>query len=176
MTTFIVLLRAVNVGGRKVEMAKLRDVAGKAGYKDAQTYIASGNLVLSGSGTPAGVQAKLEKAIAEAFGMEVRIIVRTAEQWSAYLHGNPFPSAPPNLLYLCLSQAPPSKDAATTVLAKAIGGEQAKLVGDGLWMNYPAGMGKSKITPAHVDKATGSPTTARNWNTVRKLAELAGLG
>lgn len=175
MTTFIVLLRAVNVGGRKVEMAALRAVAEKAGYTDVQTYIASGNLLVSGSGSAAAVQAKLEKAITTKFGIDVPVIVRTAEQWRTYLTTNPFRASPANLHYLCLSQAPPHKDAAKAVLAKAVGGEDARLVGDGLWMDYPAGQGKSKVTPAHVDKAMGSPTTARNWNTVQKLAELAGV-
>lgn len=174
MTTFVALLRAVNVGGRKVEMAKLREVAEKAGFKDVRTYIASGNLLVSGNGTPAAVADKLETAIAKAFGIEVPVIVRTAEQWQAYVTGNPFPQAPANVLYLGLSKEAPMKDAATTALAKADGGEKARLVGDGLWIHYPVGMGVSKVTPRHVDKAMGSPTTARNWNTVRKLAEMAG--
>jgi uncharacterized protein (DUF1697 family) len=72
-----------------------------------------------------------------------------------------------------LSQKTPKKDAAKAALAKAVGGEEAKLVGDGLWVHYPTGMGVSKVTPGHVDKAMGSPTTARNLNTVRKLAEMA---
>lgn len=173
MTTFIALLRAVNVGGRKVEMAKLRTVAEKAGFKDVQTYIASGNLVFRATGAASAVQAKLEAAIAAAFGIDVPVILRTAEQWPEYLAGNPFPKAAPAFLYLCLSQGPPAKDAARNAVAKGIAGEEAKLVGDALWVHYPAGMGPSKVTPAHIDKAMGSPTTARNWNTVRKLGELA---
>jgi uncharacterized protein (DUF1697 family) len=174
LTTFVVLLRAVNVGARKVEMAKLRQVAEKAGFKDVRTYIASGNLLVSGAGKPDAVAAKLEAAIGKAFGIEVPIVVRTAQQWQAYATGNPFPDAPANRLYLALSQKAPDKDAAKTVLAKAVAGEEARLVGDGLWIRYPDGMGTSKVTPAHVDKAMGSSTTARNLNTVRKLAELAG--
>lgn len=173
MTTFVVLLRAVNVGGRKVEMAKLRQVAEKAGFQDVRTYIASGNLLVSGSGTPAAVASKLEAAIGKAFGFEVPVVVRTAEQWRTYVTDNPFPKAPPNVLYLGLSQRTPKEDAATAVLAKAAGGEKARLVGDGLWIHYPTGMGVSKITPRHVDQAMGSSTTARNLNTVRKLAEMA---
>lgn len=173
MTTFVVLLRAVNVGGRKVEMAKLRQVAEAAGFKDVRTYIASGNLLVDGPGKPDAVAAKLEAAIGKAFGIEVPVIVRTAQQWQSYAAGNPFPDAEPNRLYLALSQKPPSKDAATTVLAKAVGGEEARLVGDGLWIRYPDGMGTTKVTPAHVDKAMGSPTTARNLNTVRALAQKA---
>lgn len=173
MTTFIALLRAVNVGGRKVEMAELRKVAEKAGLTKVQTYIASGNLVFDGKGAPAAIEERLEAAIAKTFGIAVPVLVRTAEQWATYLEGNPFPKAEPNLLYLLLSKAPPHKDAAKTALLRAAAGEEASLVGDALWIRYPEGMGRSKVTPAHVDKATGSPTTARNLNTVRKLAEMA---
>ncbi|MHB1260530.1 MAG: DUF1697 domain-containing protein [Thermoplasmatota archaeon] len=174
MTTFVALLRAVNVGGRKVEMAELRKVAEKAGLENVRTYIASGNLVFEGKGNPADLEAQLEAAIAKKFGIDVPVLVRTPDQWTTYLQGNPFPGAEPNRLYLLLSKAPPSKDAAKTVLLRAVGGEEARLVGDALWIHYPAGMGPSKVTPAHIDKATGSPTTARNLNTVRKLAEMAG--
>ena len=173
MTTFVVLLRAVNVGGRKVEMAALRKVAEKAGFKDVRTYIASGNLLVDGPGKPEAVATKLEAAIAKQFGIEVPVIVRTAGQWQAYATDNPFPKDEPNVLYLGLSQRTPNEDAAKTVLAKAVAGEEARLVGDGLWIHYPEGMGVSKVTPRHVDKAMGSPTTARNLNTVRKLAEMA---
>ena len=173
MTVFVVLLRAVNVGGRKVEMAALRKVAEKAGFKDVRTYIASGNLLVTGSGKPEAVAAKLEAAIGKAFGFEVPVIVRTAEQWQSYVTDNPFPEAPPNRAYLGLSQRTPNPDAAKAALAKAVGGEKARLVGDGLWIHYPIGMGVSKVTPTHVDKAMGSPTTARNFNTVRKLAAMA---
>ena len=148
MTTFVVLLRAVNVGGRKVEMAKLRQVAEKAGFKGVRTYIASGNLLLSGTGKPEAVAARLEAAIGKAFGITVPVIVRTADQWQAYVTDNPFPKAPPNMLYLGLSQQAPNKDAAKTALAKAIGGEQAKLVGDGLWiMNRVDGLNFTHTLP-----------------------------
>ena len=118
MTTFIALLRAVNVGGRKVEMAALREVAEKAGFEGVQSYIASGNLVLAGTGTAAAVQAKLEAAIAKRFGIEVPVIVRTAGQWKAYLEP-PFPDSAPSHLYLCLSMATPPPDAAATAIAPA---------------------------------------------------------
>ena len=176
MATFVVLLRAVNVGGRKVGMAKLRQVAEAAGFANVRTYIASGNLLVDGPGKPDAVAAKLEAAVGKAFGIDVPVIVRTAEHWRSYLASNPFPKAPPNVLYLALSQETPKPDAATVALAKAAGGEKARLVGDGLWIHYPAGMGVSKVTPGQVDKAMGSSTTARNLNTVRKLAEMAGVG
>ncbi len=177
MTTFIALLRAVNVGGRKVEMEPLRAVADKLGFTEVRTYIASGNLLVTGTGTTASVEAKLEKAIQAKFGIEVPVIVRTAEQWKAYLT-TPFPGpaeAEPNRVVLGLSKSSPRKEAPAELLARAKNGESLVLRGDGLWFHYPGGQAETKITPASVDKAVGSATTARNLNTVRKLAEIAGV-
>jgi uncharacterized protein (DUF1697 family) len=175
LTTFVALLRAVNVGGRKVPMADLRKLAENLGFTDVQTYIQSGNLVLAGKGTAAAVEAKLEKAIAAKFGIEVPVIARTAEQWKAYLAvPKPFAGEASNRVVLGLSKQPPKQGAAAAILARAQAGERVEAVGDAVWLHYPEGQGRSNITPASVDKAVGSPTTARNLNTVRKLAEMAG--
>lgn len=179
MTAFIALLRAVNVGGRKVEMARLRAACEKAGFEDVRTYIASGNLVLSSGGSASTVASKLEKAVAATFGIEVPVVVRTAKEWQAYLKvPKAFAKAAeerPNGLLVGLSTKPPKTDAAEALAPRATNGESVGLHGDALWMAFPAGIARSKLTPTAIDKAMGSPTTARNWNTVRKLAEMAGV-
>lgn len=177
MPAFVALLRAVNVGGRKVEMARLRKACEGAGFADVRTYIASGNLVLSAGGSSAAVAARLEKAIAAEFGIEVPVVVRTAKEWQAYLKvPKEFAQAAeetPNRLLVGLSTKPPNQDAAKLLAPRAGDGETVGLHGDALWIHYGAGIARSRLTPAAIDKAMGSPTTARNWNTVRKLAELA---
>lgn len=179
MTVFVALLRAVNVGGRKVAMADLRKLAEGLNFSEVQTYIQSGNLVLKGKGTAAAVEETLEKAIAAEFGIEVPVIARTAEQWRAYLNvPKPFAEAAeatPNWVLLCLSKSPPKKESIAALLERAKHGERIELSGDGLWVHYPKGIGESKLTPASIDKAVGSPLTARNLNTVRKLAAMAGV-
>lgn len=175
MTRFIALLRAVNVGGRKVEMASLRALATHLGYDEVQTYVASGNLLFTTHGAPKTVAEQLEAAIAARFKMEVPVILRSATQWERYLDG-PFPDAAatePNRVLLALSKAAPRKEAPIELAARAMNGESIVLAGDALWVHYPAGQAQTKLTPALVDKAMGSATTARNLNTVRKLAELA---
>lgn len=179
MGTFVALLRAVNVGGRKVPMADLRKLAGRLGFSDVQTYIQSGNLVFAGDGAPATVEAGLEEAIAAEFGIQVPVIARTAGQWEAYLNvPKPFAQASeatPNRVLLGLAKQAPRKGAAAALAARAQAGEQVEEAGDALWFLYPEGMGRSRLTPAFIDKAVGSPLTARNWNTVRKLAAMAGV-
>ena len=90
MARLIALLRAVNVGGRKLPMAELRALCGELGWKDARTYIQSGNLVFSASGKTETLEGQLEKGIKEKFGLDVPVIVRTAAQWAAYVAANPF--------------------------------------------------------------------------------------
>jgi uncharacterized protein (DUF1697 family) len=179
MATFVALLRAVNVGGRKVPMADLRKLVERLNFSEVQTYIQSGNLVFIGKGTAAAIEAKLEKAIAAEFGIEVPVIARTAEQWKAYLQvPKPFAeaaAATPNWVLLGLSKSPPRKEAVAALRERAKNGERIELSGDGLWFHYASGVGESKLTPASIDKAVGSPLTARNLNTVRKLAEMAGV-
>jgi uncharacterized protein (DUF1697 family) len=68
------------------------------------------------------------------------------------------------------------KDGAVEILSeRAAAGERIMLVGDALWFHYPNGVARSKLTPALLDRVVGSPVTARNWNTVLKLHNLAGL-
>ena len=70
---------------------------------------------------------------------------------------------------------PPRKESVAALRERCANGERVELAGDALWIHYPEGVGRSKLTPALIDRAAGSPVTARNLNTVRKLAEMAGL-
>ena len=175
MATFVALLRAVNVGGRKVPMADLKALCARLGYADVQTYVASGNLVFTAPGGAAKVQKELQAGIEARFKLEVPVVVRTADQWAAYL-ANPFEDGLPKLVHLALSQKAPDPGCAAALQARAAAGEKVKHVGDALWIDFAdSGVARSKLTPSAIDKAVGSPTTARNWNTVRKLAGLAGV-
>lgn len=172
MARMVALLRAVNVGGRKLPMAELRALCATLGWRDVATYIQSGNLVFSAAGKPAAIEARLEAAIAKEFGLAVPVILRTAAQWAAYPKANPFPKEPPNRVMLLLAKADPAAGAAEAIQARAQAGEQVRRVGDGLWFHYPEGAGTSKLTPSLIERAVGAPATARNVNTVRKLQEM----
>lgn len=176
MTRMIALLRAVNVGGRKLPMAELRALCGELGWEDARTYIQSGNLVFTAPGKPEALEAKLEKAIKDRFGLDVPVIVRTAAQWSAYAAANPFAKVAeeaPNRLQLLVSKRPPGAGSAAKLMERAQAGEAVELAGGALWFHFPHGVGTSKLTPTLIDKAAGSPSTSRNWRTVLKLQEMA---
>lgn len=175
MARLIALLRAVNVGGRKLPMAELRALCVELGWKDVETYIQSGNVVFGASGSAGAIEDKLELAIKERFGMDVPVMVRTASQWAAYIAANPFPKAAeeePNRLLLLVSKRPPEGDAAAKLMERARAGESVEAAGGALWFHFPAGVGTSRLTPAAIDKAAGSPCTGRNWRTLLKLGEM----
>ena len=177
MARLIALLRAVNVGGRKLPMAELRALCGELGWEDVETYIQSGNVVFSARGKAEKLEDELEQAIRERFGLDVPVIVRTASQWAAYGKANPFPEAAekqPNALQLLVSKRPADADAAETLMERAQSGETVKAAGGALWFHFPDGIARSKLTPALIDRACGSPSTGRNWRTVVKLGEMLG--
>lgn len=174
----VALLRGINVGGRnRVPMAELRALCGELGWADVETYIQSGNLVFSSGDGPARLEAELERAIERRFGLAIPVLVRTAAQWAAYAASNPFPEATeaePNLVMLALSKAAPAPDAVAALQPRAADGERIVRTGDALWIYFAGGAGRSKLTPAVLDRLVGSPVTTRNWRTVVRLAELAG--
>lgn len=175
MDRFLALLRAVNVGGRKLPMAELRTLCGAMGWRDVATYIQSGNLVFAADAAPEALEAKLEQAIARRFSLDVPVIVRTAGRWRALAADNPFAEAAsdePNRLLLLVAKRPPLPDAADRLMERAQGGEKVRLAGEGLWIHFADGVARSKLTPAAIDKACGSPATGRNYRTVLKLREM----
>lgn len=175
MGRMVALLRAVNVGGRKLPMAELRALCADLGWDDVATYIQSGNVVFSAEGKPEAVERQLEEAIEKRFGFAAPAIVRTAAAWRRYAPANPFPEAArdtPNYLLMLVSKQPPAAGAVEAIQAKAAAGETVAQAGDTIWIHFPSGSGTSKITPASIDKAIGSPATSRNYRTVVTLADM----
>ncbi len=177
MTTFIALLRGINVGGnRKLAMGALRELCTASGLNDVRSYVNSGNLVFTAEGTPEGQEARIEAAIEKHFGFKVDVIVRSAREWSAYVHSNPFPELAqkhPNFVMLMVPKRPLGRDAVEKLRAKIAGDEQVEQALDVLWIYYAQGAGRSKLAVTSLGKI---PVTTRNWRTVLKLDEMAGVG
>lgn len=175
MKRMVALLRAVNVGGRKLPMADFRKQVAELGWENVATYIQSGNLVFDADCSPAEAEAKLETRIRTHHGYEAPAIVRTRDQWAACAGGNPFPDAArdtPNFLLMLVAKQKIEAEAAELIQARAMAGEQVKKVGETLWIHFPEGSGTSKLTPALIDKAIGSPATSRNYRTVCTLLDM----
>jgi uncharacterized protein (DUF1697 family) len=166
MTVYVALIRAVNVAGQQLLMSDLKRIAVEQGFKDARTFIASGNLIFSSSKSERRVKAALEAALEQHWGRPAGVMVRTAAEMAKVVAANPFADQPGNrVAAIFLDEAPP-KDAAKE--ARNISDERVVLGSREIYVDYPDGMGRSKLRiPA---AAAG---TARNMNTVAKLAELA---
>jgi uncharacterized protein (DUF1697 family) len=167
MAKYVALLRAVNVGGTgKLPMADLKAMCVEAGFTQVETYIASGNVVFESKAAPAKVKAELEKRLHEYGGRPVGVVIRTAAEMQAVLQGNPFPKAAPNFTTVIFLDEPPPADALKHATGTA--DEKMRLGSREIYVHYPSGMGRSKLKiPA------AKLGTARNVNTVTKLAEMA---
>jgi uncharacterized protein (DUF1697 family) len=167
VTAFVALLRAVNVGGTgKLPMQDLQSMCTKLGFAKVRTYIASGNVVFQSKLSEAKVKAALEKSLTAFAGKPVGVMVRTAGEMAAVAAANPFPQAAPNSTVAVFLDAPPPPDALKLITGKK--DEEVQLGLREIYIRYGDGMGTSKLkVPA---AKTG---TARNMNTVAKLAKMA---
>jgi uncharacterized protein (DUF1697 family) len=177
MAVFVALLRAVNVGGTgKLPMPELKAACEGAGFARVSTYIASGNVVFESDKSAAAVKALISKLLRDRFGLtKSHAFVRTPRQLVNVIAGNPFPDAAakrPNLLMVDFLDARPPP-AAAGALAAYDGPERLHLAGDHLYIDYVGGIGRSKLTPALLDRALQVPATGRNWNTTNKLLDMA---
>lgn len=167
MTAFVALLRAVNVGGTgKLPMSELRAMCEAEGFGKVATYIASGNVVFTAERSEAEVRKGLEKRLEAYAGKPVGVHVRTAAEMAQVLADNPFPDAKPNWTVAIFLNETPAKDALDTVRDRT--DEEVRLGKREIYVAYGSGMGRSKLKiPA------AKEGTARNINTIAKLAEMA---
>jgi uncharacterized protein (DUF1697 family) len=167
MTVYIALLRAVNVGGTgKLPMQDLKRLCERQGFAKVRTYIASGNVIFESSKREPAVKAVLEAALREYAGKPVGVMVRTAQEMQQVLASNPFAKQEPKRTVAYFLDDAPPKDTLRTVSGAV--DEEVRLGKREMYVYYGGDMARSKLKiPA------ASAATARNMNTVAKLAELA---
>ena len=174
----VALLRGINVGGHKpVSMADLRDLLTQLGLADARSLLQSGNLVFgTNRRTPAHLERLLEAEAEKRLGLQTDFFVRTAKEWKGVVAHNPFPKEaardPGHLVVMFLKDAP--SVTGVKALQQAITGPEVVAPGGKhLYIVYPDGIGRSRLTNALIDKQLGTRGTGRNWNTVLKVSALA---
>jgi uncharacterized protein (DUF1697 family) len=167
MTSFVALLRAINVGGTgKLPMTELKAMCEAAGFSSIRTYIASGNVVFESSLSENAVKQQLERRLLAYAGKPVNVMVRTAKEMAEVLAQNPFPHAPANRTMAIFLDAAPPPDALQSISGRV--DEEIGLGQREIYVHYGPNMARSKLKiPA---AKTG---TARNMNTVAKLAAMA---
>ena len=172
MSPHVALLRGVNVGGgNKVPMAELRALAEGFGWTGVQSYIASGNLVFRATGAPGDLARTLRAGMAERMGVDVPVLVLTAEDFRARLATCPWPASEGKAVHglLTLGAHRVQRDLVDSLIAPS----ETLLEAEGvIWMHAPEGFGRSKLA-AKLDRVvTGDGITARNLNTLHKLSEM----
>jgi len=178
MKTYIALLRGINVGGHKmVDMAALRDLLAGLGFDDARSLLQTGNLVFRGTApTGAGLERLLEVEAEKRLDLRTDFVVRTAGGWEAVIADNPFRDEaerdPGHLIVMFLKDAP-SVNAVKALQGAITGPETVHGDGKHLYVIYPAGIARSRLTSKLMEDKLGTRGTGRNWNTVLKLGALA---
>ena len=172
----VVLLRGINLGARnRVSMPELRAALDRDGFDDVQTYLQSGNVVLTSDASPEEVAERCRRRIARAFKLQIDVVTRTREQLAAVVKRDPLGKVASDPKRYQVSFLACELDAA--ILAElaelAVAPERLVAIGRELYAWHPRGVARSKLWARLADRRLGVPATARNWTTVTKLLELA---
>ena len=172
MQRWVALLRGVNVGGgNRVPMADLRTALEARGFEGVRSYIASGNLVLGGDGPADRIAAEVRAALSEGFGVDVPVLVLPDEALTAILADCPFDGEGKTIhAFFCFGDPVIDAEARDRWIAAS---ETLAVRGRTVWLHAPDGIGRSALAERIGRVVTGTDLTARNLNTVRKLAAMA---
>jgi len=177
MQAIIGILRGVNVGGHNlISMQALRDLCGSLGLENAQTYVQSGNVVFtSRERNLQALAQRIEAALEKAFGFHAAVILRTAAEMRRVIAQNPFAKrsdVEPNKLHVTFLAEGIGAEVQRQLEAIQVGPEEIKAQAREVYVYYPHGMGQSKL-PAAMERVLKKTGTARNWNSVARLLEMA---
>jgi uncharacterized protein (DUF1697 family) len=176
MTTYVAMLRGINVSGRnKLAMEDLRALVADAGGKDVRTYIQSGNAVFTSRSSSSSVAQALRSRLRDALGAEVPVLLRTKEELDTVIDTNPFVhrGEDAGVLHVTFLGAVPDPVAVRTALGTKADADEFQVIGREAYLLCPDGYGNTKLTNTLFEKKLGSEATTRNWRTVTKLVELA---
>jgi uncharacterized protein (DUF1697 family) len=168
------LIRAVNVGGAKLPMAELREIAVELGATDVSTFIASGNLLCDPPGKPVDFDRALELAIQRRYGYFREVISRSRAQVQKALRAYPFEVSDLRFSHIYFLTAKPTAPAVKALGERDLGHDEAQVIGQDLHLRYGGGVHETKLTSPVIAKVLGVQGTGRNIQTVAKLVELAG--
>ncbi len=171
------LLRGINVGGaNRIAMAELRATVIDEGAADVETYLQSGNVVFAHPSTDAGeLAATIGAAVQRRHGLTVPVVMRTGTEMGRVAVTHPDDGViEPKCLHVVFFDRTPSDESATTLDADRYAPDRFHIDGREAYVTYPDGSARSKLTLDVFEKAFGVTATARNMNSVRQLARLAG--
>ena len=177
MTAFVAFLRAVNVGGsNKLPMARLREELTASGLEEVATVLQSGNVVFRSPASSAAAAKRVAGTIEDAFALKIGVVIRSAAELAAVAATNPFldeePDRDAKTLHVAFLEARPSAAAARRLDPDRSPPDAFTVHGREVYLSYPDGSGRTRLTLDYLEKTLGVTGTARNWRTVQRLATL----
>lgn len=175
MAREVVLLRGINVGpNKRIAMPALRELLTRSGFEDVETYVQSGNVVLSTDLAPAELERECERLIAKQFGFHVDVIARTCSELAEVVRRDPFVEIATNARRYQVSflSEELESERVDAIAAAAAESERFVALGRELYAWHPDGVARSKLWAKLAGPGLGVKATARNWNTVTTLLEM----
>lgn len=175
MTSYISMLRGINVSGQKpVRMEKLVALYISLGFKRVQTYIQSGNAVFESSADdPAELSRLIEKRLKQSLGFDIPVIIRTAADFRKITQGNPFNNMDNSKLHITFLESIPDKADIEEISRARDGSEDFQLSGREVYLYCPNGYGRTRLSNQFLERILKVRATTRNWKTVLVLARMA---
>jgi uncharacterized protein (DUF1697 family) len=178
MPIYASMLRGVNIGGHnKIKMEELRSLFESLGFSNPQSFIQSGNVVFSTRQRNATVLSKrISDAIERTFGFRPAVLLRTTLELRAVVAASPFADRKgidPSKLAVTFLEVAPGAEIRTKLLAIDCAPEELRVHGRELYIYFPNGMARPKLSMAMVERILKTSCTGRNWNTVQKLLAMA---
>jgi uncharacterized protein (DUF1697 family) len=176
MTRYVALLRGINIGSsNRIAMAELRELLTGAGFEDVRTYLQSGNVVLSSTARADALAERCEALVAERFGLDIRVVVRTRDELADIIRRDPLGDVAGNpkryqVSFLARELEP---EVAARIAAAAVAPEQVVISGGEIYAWHPDGVARSKLWGLLAGRTLGVAATARNWTTVTSVLALA---
>jgi uncharacterized protein (DUF1697 family) len=178
MSTYVAILRGINVSGHKViKMERLRALFEDLGFANVKTYVQSGNVIFGTDEPPAGLAPKIEKKILKEFGFDVPVLTKSARELTDIVARNPLAKEPgidPAKLHVTFLSNDAPRDAVKLLQPLAMGAEKIQIAGRAVYLYCPNGYGNTKLTNTTIEKKLACRATTRNWATTNKLLEMAG--
>jgi uncharacterized protein (DUF1697 family) len=176
MPIYIAMMRAVNVAQNPLGMQRLRELCLKLGFRNAKTYIQSGNVVFEADGCAATLARDLEHELAGTMRLPVSAMIRASTEMGQVIARNPFSKyrGEESKLHVTFLREPPKLSAVTMPGAlNGAEGDEFYIVDREVYLYCPNGYGRTKLSNAHLEKRLGSVATTRTWKTVTRLYEMS---
>lgn len=179
MPRYVALLRGVNIGAKKrITMTDLKALVEGLGHTDVATYVNSGNVVFTTPEPHEGVDLARDvaSALVARHTLDVAVVIRSGEEMTAIVAGNPFPerASEPKTLHVAFLSDAPAPHLIDALAESERGSDDYRVIGREVYLHYPNGMSGAVFMVNGLDRALDVAATSRNWRTVLKLAEMAG--